>query len=539
MSKILTLGKKYGYNDEYKDFFFSTNKQIPRYSFQILTTKGKDYWYAQRRDENGKIRKRYLGRCFEGLDRENNNSFQVALNKLIERFNESFVSGTNDKRPLTYFIDLFIKDCERRLNDKNDATYSRHTIQRHKNSITQYRKFINEFHKKTRLVHTKNEHEYRETIKDYIEYLKDYTKQSNDKPLSFATIRNYVRGVKIFHNWLEDKSFGGGYVENNPINNDWIKSAFRRYGLNYSKSRPRDNRLKRISGQYYSKEGYNQMIEDCIDNIRRIWIEYNKSGKIPREYNNQPKNQVGSGIVYFISLFQLVLGFRVGEILNSFRNIKHYEDFVINPTDSGSFWYRHQDGTWIIEVNWKGKHAVIPTNDIDQFYIRSWDKPKFWKGKPSGNNGKEDFYDTHLVDICYTLFQDSPYLFTAYRNTYKHYSYSQYNNNFKELLIGKYGWDRYGVDTTHDLRHYFITYHIQRRTDPLLISQITRHSLSTMMRFYKEENVDFQRELVKDIGIKLGKYKPRTNVPTPTQQDYFPNYDFSTEDSWKKKTKKS
>jgi hypothetical protein len=60
-----------------------------------------------------------------------------------------------------------------------------------------------------------------------------------------------------------------------------------------------------------------------------------------------------------------------------------------------------------------------------------------------------------------------------------------------------------------------------------------------MMRFYKEENVDFQRELVKDIGVKLGKYKPRTNVPTPTQQDYFPNYDFSTEDSWKNKKKKS
>ena len=190
MSKIKTLGKKYGYNEDYKEFFFSTNPLIPKYSFQILTQKKKDYWYAQRRDETGKIRKRYLGRCFEGLDRDNNTSFQLALNKLIERFNEKFISGTNDKRPLSYFVQLFIDDCKRRLNDKNDATYSHHTILRHKNSSVQYKKWLVNHKPKLRLAHTKNEHEYREVVKEYIEFLKEYTKSADDKPLSFTTIRN-------------------------------------------------------------------------------------------------------------------------------------------------------------------------------------------------------------------------------------------------------------------------------------------------------------------------------------------------------------
>ena len=34
-----------------------------------------------------------------------------------------------------------------------------------------------------------------------------------------------------------------------------------------------------------------------------------------------------------------------------------------------------------------------------------------------------------------------------------------------------------------------------------------------MMKFYVEENIDTQKEFVRDIGINIGKYKPIRNKP--------------------------
>ena len=510
MAKIDTY-THYGYNQDALQSFRIYNKNIPKYSFQVRKlNKGIDYWYAYRRDENGKIRTRFLGRCFEGLNENGETSFQLACNKVKDRYQEGFISNTLEKRNITYFIDLFITDCQKKIESPTESAFSYKTFQQHINGIRQYKKWIAD--KNVKLHHTQNIKEYQKVFKEYVQYMKTRKKTTKlgnvtDESMKVGTIRTYIKNVRVFHNWLADDSFGGGFVDINPITDTYYKAVIRNFGLIYTKSNDRQSRLRRIGRDYFSKEGYETMVEDCITNVRDIWTTYCKTGEIPREFANQPKNQIGSNIVYFVSLFQLALGFRVGEILQSFRSVKGYDEHIINPQDSGAFWYK-TNGVWVIEINWKGKYSVLPTNDIDYFNIRTWIKPKNWKGKPSGNNGKEDYYDTHLVDVCLELFNDSPFLFTAYKNSHKHYSYSQYNNNFKSICIGKHEWDRFGVDTTHDLRHYFITRHIQLRTDPMIISKITRHSITTMMKFYVEENVDTQKEFVRDIGINIGKYKP-------------------------------
>jgi hypothetical protein len=503
----------YGYTEEKKDQFFKTRIGIiPTYSFQVKKINNEHYWYAFRRDETGKLKTRYLGKCYEGLNNEGLSSFETALVTLQKRLNENFASKITETKNINYFIDLFVKDCQKRIESPLEQGLNYSTLLTHINGAKRFRKWTET--QNIKLHHLKNIDEYRHRIKDYIEHLvknREYmTNRKGDvgKSLAISTIRQYLKVVGIFHEWLADETWGsGGYLKVNPIPKDWVVKARKRYGLVYTKKNDRQNRLRRYSRDFYSSEGYDKMVSDCITEVRDVWEVFCKTGEIPREFRNQPRNRVGGRIVYFVSLFQLAMGFRVGEILRSFRS---YEDFLnenLKASDSYSFWRKIGD-TWVIEVSWKGKFTLLPTNDIDLLRIRTWVKPPNWKGKPSGNNGKEDYYDTHLVDVCMEMFSNSPFLFTAYKNSHKHYSYSQYNNNFKEHCIGKKQWDTYGIDMTHDLRHYFITKHIQLKTDPMLISAITRHSIITMMKFYKEENVDFQKASVRNIGIQIGKYKP-------------------------------
>ena len=123
--------------------------------------------------------------------------------------------------------------------------------------------------------------------------------------------------------------------------------------------------------------------------------------------------------------------------------------------------------------------------------IRNWgDPPIGWKGKESGVSRGDKYYDTSLVDVCMTLFRESDYLFSSpnYRSQFnKPYSRTYYMNIFKQRLVNKgvcgEGWEGYGVDSSHSLRDYFITHKIYSDTvTPFELSQISRHSITTMMK---------------------------------------------------------
>ena len=66
-------------------------------------------------------------------------------------------------------------------------------------------------------------------------------------------------------------------------------------------------------------------------------------------------------------------------------------------------------------------------------------------------------------------------------------------NIFKQRCVSKgvggEGWEGYGVQSSHDLRDYFISHKIYSdNVTPFELSQITRHSINTMMKYYKRDS---------------------------------------------------
>ena len=66
-------------------------------------------------------------------------------------------------------------------------------------------------------------------------------------------------------------------------------------------------------------------------------------------------------------------------------------------------------------------------------------------------------------------------------------------NVFKQRCSNKgvngEGWEGYGVQSSHDLRDYFISHKIYSdKVTPFELSQITRHSINTMMKYYKRDS---------------------------------------------------
>ena len=127
--------------------------------------------------------------------------------------------------------------------------------------------------------------------------------------------------------------------------------------------------------------------------------------------------------VYFISLFQLHSGFRIGEILSSYRNREYWENRR-DKKNSSTYWNQNKNGEWFLYLeDFKGKDGNVPINQK----IRTWVKPKNWKDKPTklDKNGKPLYWDVQLVDVCLEMFRESPFVFSSpnkFKNTDRHYS---------------------------------------------------------------------------------------------------------------------
>ena len=170
-------------------------------------------------------------------------------------------------------------------------------------------------------------------------------------------------------------------------------------------------------------------------------------------------------IEFNVSLLQLGRGFRLGEVLHSFRNQESWENRR-DKKNSSTYWYK-KSGEWFLYIDWKGKVSNVPISG-NYSEIRSWGEPPIgWKGKPSGTNKDEPYYDTPIIDVCMKLFRESDYLFSSpnYRSHFqKSYSHTYYMNIFKQRCVSKgvggEGWEGYGVQSSHDLRDYFISHKI-------------------------------------------------------------------------------
>ena len=167
----------------------------------------------------------------------------------------------------------------------------------------------------------------------------------------------------------------------------------------------------------FRKDYYENCYRDCLTKVRSIWEGYckndgvlerikDKNGKV-----NQPPHFLGRDIVYFVSLLQLRGGFRVGEVLYSYRNMSIYNEHHLKfyPKDMGSFWDKTEDG-WILKIrNSKGKDRDVPINDT----IWSWVKPPSWIKCKEVKTEKGVHYETPLIEVIFELFPNSYYSFPS------------------------------------------------------------------------------------------------------------------------------
>ena len=479
----------FGFNQSELDIFFKMNSDIQKGSIQLQKRSDSYYWYF-RTSGRGKKNLKYLTKSYVGIE-NGLNSFQHCLKVLRDRSNNDFMRKVSSNTQISNLIREYRGFLEKEKSDidgrKNETISSLTT------SINQFEKFV--LKEDLRLEDIRDSKIFKLHIKNYIDDMR--TRQ-----LRRHTQRTYIKGIKRFLDWLIDDLNGKGILDTHYLTGDVIKQL---HPVTQS-DREKTRRTR------YSTDGYMTMYETCMFKVRDIWRSYIKNG-LTREHRNQVMG-VGTDVVYFVSLLQLGRGFRLGEILNSYRN----EESWLNRYDkknSSSYWYKY-DGDYFLYIDWKGKVSRVQV-DGEYCKVRSFGEDEnYWKTKESGRlKDGTKYYDTHIVDVCKELFRDSDYLFTSpnFRtHTNKHYSRTYYMNLFKQKMCnsgsGSEGFEKFDVLSTHDLRDYFISEMIHtEKLSPEELSQITRHSIQTMMKYYKRDSERTQKKITDKIDLKIRSRK--------------------------------
>jgi hypothetical protein len=458
-----TIKRQHGWNLTIQNYYFSIHPDVPKGTFLLLKRKSNYYWYFKL--SKGKDRTVYLGRGFKGKNDTGQTSFEHCLEILNTKFDKGYSVGRERRKRVSPYIDEYNEFLKKEGIDPNGRR-KMSTIKGMEVSLNNFKKFCNDEDVRVEDIEKK---EFRDTIRKYI-------RLKTEMNLSRSTIRKRLIDIRSFLNWLVDDDLGKGIIDDHLITRDFL---IRNYPV---KIRSND-----ISQHYFSTDHHKKMYRECIDRVRKTWNDYCKNGH-SKPHSNQPIG-IGTDIVFFISLFQLGYGFRVGEILNSYRNFDSWNDRIDKKTSSSYF--TKQNGNWFLMIrDYKNKDGMVGIHHT----IKSWNKPPSHVPFEKEDFDQYDSYVTNIVDVCDELFPKSTFLFPSpnYRsNPNKPYSNTYYMGLFKSRLVNKtsddekLGWERYGIKSTHDLRDYFISYNISLgKLTPYELSTITRHQLSTMEKFY-------------------------------------------------------
>ena len=469
----------YGWNETLEKFSISTNPQLKKEfpgSFRIKKHKGKYFWYY-RLSNNVKGRDKYLCSVEPNDLEPNQTSFEYALGILNEKLRSKFVMGVRNKSYLHTYIVPYKENID------NDKHLTSSVKSGRRNTIDRFGSWSKNEGVRLNIVPT---NEMKNVFLNYIKFLE---KKGNQK----ATIKAQLQIVRYFLDWLcKDKLLDGAELfPSHPISLNLQNELLKKH----IKTIPRET--KSFKNSYYT-EGY----EMCSKKIQTIWQGYcenlgrldrirDKNGKI-----NQPPHMIGRDIVYFISYLQIRMGFRLSEVFYSYRNRDVYNDFHIPnyPNEMASYWEKSEDG-WIIHIKKsKNKDRSVPFIDT----IRSWVIPpseEILKVSKCvlDKKGNPLYWDTPFIDVCMELFPNSYYLFPSpnqknHSNSKRSKTY--YMNEFKVEMVLKNGWDKLGINSSHDLRRFFISHSITNdKLSPFKISQITGHNINTMEKFYIRDNM--------------------------------------------------
>ena len=485
------LKETYGWSKQLEEQIISLNPALRNEfngHFRLKKHKGTWFWYYNL-STRVKGREKYLCSVTPKDLEPNQTSFNYAVNILQEKLRSKFVMGIRNKSYLHTYI-VGYKDF---LEDDNVLTQS--VVNGRRNTIDRFGSWIKRENIRLNIVPTND-------MKDvYIKYIK----YLQDKGLMKSSIKAQLQIVRYFLDWLcKDKRLGGAeFFPSHPITQDFQNDL-----LSQIKREPS---TKKIFKKSYFEQSYIQ----CNKKIQQIWQRYcendgrldrirDKNGKI-----NQAPHMIGRDVVYFISFLQLRAGFRVSEVLYSYRNVDVYNNFHIPnlPNEMASYWEKTEDG-WVIQIiKSKNKDRSVPFPDT----IRSWKMPpseEILKVSKCtyDKKGEPLHWDTPFIDVCIELFPDSYYLFPSpnqknHSNSKRSKTY--YMNEFKFEMVLKNEWDKFGIQGTHDLRRFFISHSISNNTrTPFEISRITGHNINTMEKFYIRDNMADKFKHFTDLSQK-------------------------------------
>ena len=469
----------YGWNETLEKYSISTTPQLKKEfpgSFRVKKHKGKYFWYY-RLSNDVKGRDKYLCSVEPNDLEPNQTSFEYAVGILMEKLRSKFVMGIRNKS----YLHTYIIPFKEFIDEDKYLTSSVKSGRR--NTIDRFGSWSKNEGVRLNIVPT---NEMKNVFLKFIKFLEN-------KGLQKSSIKAQLQIVRYFLNWLcEDKLLDGAELfPSHPISLNLQNELLKKH----IKTIPRET--KSFKNSYYT-EGY----EMCSKKIQTIWQGYcenlgrldrirDKNGKI-----NQPPHMIGRDIVYFISYLQIRMGFRLSEVFYSYRNRDVYNDFHIPnyPNEMASYWEKSEDG-WIIHIKKsKNKDRSVPFIDT----IRSWVIPpseEILKVSKCvlDKKGNPLYWDTPFIDVCMELFPNSYYLFPSpnqknHSNSKRSKTY--YMNEFKVEMVLKNGWDKLGINSSHDLRRFFISHSITNdKLSPFKISQITGHNINTMEKFYIRDNM--------------------------------------------------
>ena len=558
--KKKSLMKSFGWSETNENYFKKYNQDLYKNNkgtFQIQIRSG-NIWYWFFKLSSGDDRLKYLCKCFEGVDNVYPNSFDKACDVLKKKINLSFkgirVGTINLSKYIDEYIDFLINrgNLEKQTRVKGGITYNvlvkkdngietidnPTTLKNKIRSINEFKLYCIEHNVKVDDVSSKK---MKSIFKDFSQYLKVRGKRKfngaiiesknlKNSTLSKSTIKLFLQNTRYFLDWLstDEDEYGRGLLKEHPITLEFQNKIIK---YDIGKQQPRFDFVD------FTKSNYEDSIGDTSEFIKKVWFTYCKNkgdieelrterlsyskktkqgGIVGTLHKNQPKDWViMSDITYFISFLQLKYGFRISEILHSFRDKNSWERHADKNYQSSYFRKVKDENYYVLEIrNSKSKDRSVPIEETIWSFTQEPPNNVGKKVSKVNKNGKNYHqWETNIIDVIFSLFPKSILTFPSpnyFTKKNKGYSTTYYLNLFKSKMVnsvknGGLGWDKRDIYTTHHLRAFFVSYMLREEgVQPTDVCEITGHSLITMINYYnriseESKRATLQRSNLRDI----------------------------------------
>ena len=435
--------EEFGWSKEVERFLIEHDQTIPKGTFTIQSRSGKWYWYYNL--SSGHPRLIYL--CSVEEKGNESSSFRNSVNVLKRKLKNPSERVSSVK---------LVKIIDRTINDLRKEGYSiEFGVERTKKTtqdLIYHMKTFREFVERKNL-----------SLSDCVkvEFGNDIISYVSELKLRYKpnTVKRHLTSVKMFLNDLVQPKSGKPLIPSHPITPLFLKRNFSF----------RKEPISEIQN-FYSEEVYNLMFNLCGQKVREVWGSYLKEGI---------HSVKTSDLVYFVSLLQLNYGFRIGELLDSYRSEELFRRFY---SGKGGFSFIEKDED---ELNYT--FQIFTKNRMGMVYVDygifSWNPPP--EDVPHRRLSSEEFktqpFVFNVVEVMIRLFSNKTHLISLDRTSYF--------KLFKEVMVETEGFGKYGISTTHDLRDMCINYLIHTKGySPTEISKLTRHSIQTMETYYLHRN---------------------------------------------------